>query len=231
MPGDDHRGTDYVSPMSTRRVQSRAEELANALTHGSGLAASLIGLPFLVWVARAHGDRLQIIACAIFAVTLVLLYGASTLYHALPVSPTKQLLRTVDHVAIYLVIAGSYTPFVLGLLRGAWGWTLFGLVWGLAVAGTLYKLLLGFRFPRFSTWLYLGMGWLAVVAVGPLTRVLPPAGLAWIVAGGLCYTAGVVFYVRDHRPYHHAAWHLFVVAGSACHYIAVWRYATGAVVG
>jgi hemolysin III len=213
--------------MSEHRPQSRREELANALTHGSGLAASLAGLPLLVWVASAHGNLRQIVACSVFATSLVILYGASTIYHALPTSRAKHVLRIIDHVAIYLLIAGSYTPFTLGVLHGAWGWTLFGLIWAAAAVGVLHKTVLGFRFPRLSVLMYLGMGWLAVVAIGPLARALPHAGLAWLVAGGLCYTAGVVFYVRDHLPYRHALWHLFVVAGSGCHYAAVLWYATG----
>jgi len=213
--------------MTHDRPQSRREELVNALTHGSGLAASLVGLPLLVWVSSSRGDIRQIVACSIFATSLVVLYTASTLYHALPTSRAKHVFRVIDHVAIYLLIAGSYTPFTLGVLRGAWGWTLLGLVWAAAAVGIMHKTLLGFRFPRLSILMYLGMGWLAVVAIGPLARALPPAGLAWLVAGGLCYTAGVVFYVRDHLPYRHAFWHLFVVAGSGCHYAAVLWYATG----
>jgi hemolysin III len=213
--------------MNLDRPQSRHEEFANVLTHGSALAASLVGLPPLIWVATAEGDIWQVLACGVFATSLVLLYAASTIYHALPPSRAKQILRIVDHVAIYLLIAGSYTPFTLGVLRGAWGWTLFGVVWGLAVVGILHKTVLGFRFPRLSTLMYLGMGWLALVAIGPLARALPPAGLAWLLAGGLCYTAGVALYVRDHLPYRHALWHLLVLAGSTCHYMAVIRYTTG----
>ncbi|HSE66939.1 MAG TPA: hemolysin III family protein [Gemmatimonadales bacterium] len=213
--------------MTHGRPQSRREELANVVTHGSGLAASLVGLPPLIWVANAHGDAWQIVACSVFAASLVVLYGASTIYHVLPTSPAKHVLRIIDHVAIYLLIAGSYTPFTLGVLRGAWGWTLFGMVWGMAAVGILHKTLLGFRFPRFSTLMYLAMGWLAVVAIGPLTRALPAAGLTLLFAGGLCYTAGVVLFARDHLPYRHALWHVCVVAGSACHYAAVLQYATG----
>ena len=186
-------------------------------------------MPILVLVAARHGDVRQVVACSIFATTLVLLYAASTAYHAVSGDRAKQALRVVDHVAIYLLIAGTYTPFVFGLLRGVLSWTLLGVVWGLAIFGILYKTLLGFRFPRLSTALYIGMGWLAVVAIPPLARAMPPAGLAWLIAGGLCYTGGVVFYVRGHRPYRHAVWHLFVLAGSACHYAAVLGYATGVV--
>jgi hemolysin III len=213
--------------VTLRRPQSLREEVVNALIHGLGLTASLLGLPLLLRAASTNGAAREMIACGIFASSLVLLYAASTIYHALPASRAKHVLRVIDHVAIYLLIAGSYTPFTLSVLRGTWGWTLFWLVWGLAGVGILHKTLLGFRFPRLSTMMYLGMGWLAIVAIGPLARTLPPAGLAWLVAGGLCYTAGVVFYVRDHLPYRHALWHLLVLAGSGCHYAAVFRYATG----
>lgn len=212
--------------MSSHRPQSRPEEWANALTHGTGLAASLIGLPTLVLVAAKGGSARQIVASSVFAATLVILYAASTLYHALPLSRAKRILRVVDHSAIYLLIAGSYTPFTLGVLSGAWGWSLFGVIWGLAAVGILYKTLLGIRFPRLSVLLYVGMGWLAVLAIGPLAAALPAEGLAWLIAGGLCYTAGVPFYVRDRLRYRHAVWHLFVLAGSACHYAAVLQYAT-----
>lgn len=213
--------------MKPNRPQSRREELANALTHGAGLTASLVGLPPLVWMATTRGDALNIVACSVFAVGLIILYASSTAYHAAPASRAKHVLRVIDHVAIYLLIAATYTPFALAVLRGAWGWTLFGVVWALAVIGVLHKTFLGFRLPRLSTLMYLGMGWLAIVAIGPLTRALPPSGLVLLFAGGLCYTAGVALYVRDHLPYRHALWHLFVIAGSGCHYAAVMRYATG----
>lgn len=214
--------------MTTHRTQSRREELLNALTHGSGLGASLIGFPLLILVAMRGGDVLQIVGCAVFAVTLVLLYASSTLYHAFPVSPAKQTLRLLDHIAIYLLIAGTYTPFALGVLRGTWGWTLLALIWLLAALGILSKVYLGHRYPKISTAMYLGMGWLAIFAIRPLAAALPPAGLTWLVAGGLCYTLGVVFYVQDWRRYRHAVWHLFVLGGSAFHYAAVFRFATGA---
>ena len=215
--------------MTVHRPQTRREELANALIHGSGLAASLVGLPLLLWVVGAHGSTRQVVACSVFAVTLVFLYTSSTVYHAIPASRTraKHVMRIVDHIAIYLLIAGSYTPLTLGVLNGTWGWTLFGIIWGLAVLGILHKTILGFRFPRLSTVMYLGMGWLAVIGAGPLMRILPPGGLAWLVAGGLFYTAGVIFYQRDYLPYRHAWWHVMVLAGSVCHFTAVLRYATG----
>jgi len=214
--------------MTTHRPQSRREELLNALTHGSGLGASLLGFPLLLLVATRSGDPRQIIGCAVFAVTLVLLYAASTLYHALPVSPAKHTLRLLDHIAIYLLIAGTYTPFALGVLRGTWGWALLTLIWTLAAVGIFSKIHLGHRYPRISTAMYLGMGWLVIFAIRPLAAALPRAGLTWLIAGGLCYTAGVVFYVQDWRRYRHAIWHLFVLTGSACHYAAVLQYATRA---
>ena len=211
--------------MAHRRPLTRAEEVANALTHGLGLLGSVVALPVLVVTALAKGDALLVVGFSVFGATMVALYAASTIYHALPPSRAKQLFRVVDHVAIYLLIAGSYTPFTFGVLRGAWGWTLSGIVWSLAIVGILLKTTVGFRFPRASTVLYLSMGWLAVVAAKPLAAAVPGAGLAWIIAGGLLYTGGVVFYARDYRPWHHTVWHLFVLGGSACHFMAVWRYA------
>ena len=213
--------------MKPNRPQTRREELANALTHGAGLTASLVGLPPLIWMAATRGDALNIVACSVFAIGLVILYASSTAYHAVQTSRAKHILRVIDHVAIYLLIAATYTPFTLAVLRGAWGWSLFSVVWGLAVIGVLQKTFLGFRLPRLSTLMYLGMGWLGLVAIGPLTRALPAPGLALLLAGGLCYTAGVALYIRDHLPYRHALWHLFVIAGSGCHYAAVLQYATG----
>lgn len=211
--------------MAHHRPLTRAEEVANALTHGLGLLGSIVALPVLVVTALAKGDALLVVGYSVFGATMVALYAASTIYHALPPSRAKQLFRVVDHVAIYLLIAGSYTPFTFGVLRGAWGWTLSGIVWSLAIVGILLKTTVGFRFPRASTVLYLSMGWLAVVAAKPLAAAVPGAGLAWIIAGGLLYTGGVVFYARDYRPWHHTVWHLFVLGGSACHFMAVWRYA------
>jgi hemolysin III len=209
------------------RIEAAAsgEEIANAVTHGLGLAASLILLPFLVGASASRGDLRLLVGCCVFAGSLVTLYAASTVYHALPTSRAKQVLQIIDHGAIYLLIAGTYTPFTLGVLRGVWGWTLFGIVWGLAAMGILYKSLLGLRFPRFSIWLYLLMGWLAIFAVRPLAQALPRAGLLWLLVGGLLYTVGTIFYLRDRPRYSHTIWHLFVLGGSACHVVAVWAYA------
>jgi hemolysin III len=203
----------------------RAEEIANSVTHGLGLLASLVGLPVLVLAAAGRGDALQVVGASVFGASLVALYAASTTYHAWPPSRTRRILRLVDHAAIHLLIAGTYTPFTLGVLRGAWGWTLFGLVWSLAALGIVAKALLGIRHPRLSTSLYVAMGWLGIVAIEPMMERLPAAGLAWILAGGLFYTAGVAFYAAERLRYGHAVWHLFVLGGSACHFVAVLRYA------
>ena len=208
--------------MTEARPQSLGEEIANSIVHGAGMLASIAALLVLMLAAAGQHDVWQIVGGAIFGATLILLYLASTIYHALPAGRAKRILRVLDHSAIYLLIAGTYTPFTLGALRGPWGWALLGTIWTLALFGIAAKSTLGFRFPRLSTLLYIGMGWLVVVAAHPLVTRVSPAGLAWLVAGGLCYTGGVVFYATDTRiRYGHAVWHLFVLAGSACHFAAV----------
>jgi hemolysin III len=197
------------------------EELANALTHGAGLVASAAGAAVLIVLAALHGDAWKIVGSAVFSATLVLLYTASTLYHAARTPKARARLQVFDHCAIYLLIAGTYTPFTLVGLRGGWGWSLFGVIWGLAVAGVVFKLFFTGRFPRLSTAIYLAMGWLVIVAAVPMTTRFSPATLAWLVAGGLAYTAGTAFYVSRRIPYAHAIWHLFVLAGSVCHFAAV----------
>ena len=195
-------------------------ELANALTHGAGAVAALAGGAVLIAFAVAYGDVMKVVTSAVFAATLVLLYTASTLYHAVRSPTLKARLQVFDHCAIYLLIAGTYTPFALVGLRGGWGWSLFGVAWGLAVAGVIFKLFFTGRFPRVSTAIYLGMGWMVVVAAVPMLERLSVATLAWMMAGGLAYTGGTVFY-HSRRPYAHAVWHLFVLAGSVCHFAAV----------
>jgi hemolysin III len=162
----------------------------------------------------------------VFAATMLLLYLTSTLYHALPRNKAKRVFRVLDHGAIFLLIAGTYTPFTLGVLRGAWGWTLFGLVWSLALFGIVLKAVGGIRYPRLSTALYIGMGWLAIIAVRPLLLHVPPSGLLWLVGGGVAYTAGVAFYAAERLRYGHFVWHLFVLTGTSCHFWAVLWYAT-----
>lgn len=204
------------------RPQSRGEELANSVSHGLGLLAAAVAAPFLVVVAVDHGDTAFIAGASVFAATTLLLYLTSTLYHALPAGTAKRVFRVIEHSAIYLLIAGTYTPFTLGVLRGAWGWTLFGLVWGMALAGVVLKVFDRLSHPVVSTGLYLAMGWLIVIAADPLYARVPAAGLLWLVAGGLAYTVGVAFFMTDSRlRYGHFVWHLFVMAGTSCHYVAV----------
>jgi hemolysin III len=211
---------------ATRRIQTRGEEIANSISHGLGLLAAVVATPFLIQHAARHGDAGPIVGASIFAATMVLLYLASTLYHALPAGRAKRVFRVIEHSAIFLLIAGTYTPFTLGVLRGAWGWTLLGLVWGIALAGVTLKALNRLTHPIFTTSLYLLMGWLIVIAIHPLSESVPASGLLWLVAGGLAYTVGVAFFAFDSRlRYGHFIWHLFVMAGTACHYFAVLGYA------
>jgi len=204
--------------------QSPGEELANSISHGIGLLAALAGAPFLIVAEVRRGDPAGIVGGSIFAATLIVLYLASTLYHALPRNNVKRIFRTLDHGAIFLMIAGTYTPFTLGVLRGPWGWTLFGLVWGLAIAGIALKAMVGARYPRTSTALYLVMGWLVLLAIKPIWLHVPGWGLFWLAAGGLAYTGGVAFFQARSLRFHHTIWHLFVLAGSACHFAAVFWY-------
>ena len=197
------------------------EERANVVTHGLGLIASIVVTVLLVVMAARRGDPWEIVGAAIFGATLIALYAASTLYHAARRPVFKQRLMIVDHCAIYLLIAGSYTPFMLGELRGGWGWSLFGVIWGLAAAGIVFKLFFTGRFRLLSTAVYIAMGWLALIALGPMLRHLPHSTVAWLVAGGVAYTAGTPFYHSARIKYGHAIWHSFVLTGSACHAIAV----------
>ncbi len=214
--------------LAVDRLQTPGEEVANAVTHGLGALLSVAALPLLVWQSQRQGSAADIVAASVFGATLLILYATSALYHALPRGTAKRLFNRLDHAAIYLLIAGSYTPFTLGVLEGAWGWSLFGVVWGAAAVGVAAKLLNRLRHPGWSTGLYVAMGWVAVVAAGPLVQRMPAAGLAWLVAGGLCYTLGAVVFMLDNRlRYAHAVWHLFVLAGSVCHFFAAFGYVHG----
>jgi len=218
--------TETGTRLHADRVQTPGEEIANAVTHGLAWLLALVALPLLVWQAQRRGGAADIVAASVFGATLVLLYGISTLYHALPAGAAKRWFCRFDHAAIYLLIAGSYTPFTLGVLHGPWGWSLFGVVWAAAAVGVAVKLLNRLRHPWLSTGLYVAMGWVAVVAAGPLVERMPLAGLAWLVAGGLCYTLGALVFMFDSRVrYAHAVWHLFVLAGSVCHFFAAFGYA------
>ena len=209
----------------TERSQTPGEEIANSVSHGVALLAAVIGVPFLL-VAVRHLPSPSIVGTCVFAATMVLLYLASTLYHALPPGRAKQMFMKLDHGAIYLFIAGSYTPFALGAMAGAWGWTLFGLVWAMAVVGITLKTFDRLTHPLLSTGLYLAMGWLVLIAAVPLARQVAPMGIALLVAGGVAYTAGVVFFLLDSRVrYAHTVWHGFVMTGTGFHFFAVMGYA------
>jgi hemolysin III len=215
---------DDIEPRR-RHEPSLGEEIANSVSHGVGVVAALAATPFLVLSAARRGDPLAIVGSSMFAGSLVILYVASTLYHALPRNRAKRLFRIIDHSAIFLLIAGTYTPFTLGVLRGGLGWTLFAVVWGFAVLGVTLKSVAGIGYPRLSTALYLAMGWLALIAIRPLWAHVPVAGWLWLIAGGLAYTGGVAFYAAERVRYGHFVWHLFVLVGSMCHFFAVLWYA------
>jgi len=200
------------------------EETINAVTHGLGAVLGAVGLTVLVVLAALRGDAWQIASCSIYGATLVLLFTGSTLYHSFRSPRVKHVFRIIDHSSIYLLIAGTYTPFLLVSLRGRWGWSLFGVVWGLALAGIVFQIFFVRRFRLLQTLLYLAMGWLALVAARPLLASVPKPGLLWLLAGGLFYSLGAVFYLWKRLPFHHGIWHLFVLAGSACHYFAILFY-------
>lgn len=217
-----------MQPSLTRlkREQSVGEETANAVSHGIGLIAALIGTPFLIQHALRAGDATFVVGVSIFCATMILLYLGSTIYHALPVGKAKRVFLTVEHSAIFLLIAGTYTPFTFGILKGAWGWTLFGIVWSLAVVGISLKIFEKQQHLILTTSLYLLMGWVILIAIEPLMANMPTAGLLWLLAGGLSYTVGVAFFATDSKlKYGHFIWHLFVIAGTSCHYFAVLWYA------
>lgn len=200
------------------------EELANAVTHGIGVALSVAGLVLMVVVAATYGTAWHVTSVAIFGASLVLLYTSSTLYHSVPEMDRKRMLRKFDHAAIFLLIAGTYTPFLLVSLRGPLGWSLFGVIWGLAVAGIALKFWFAGRFKVISTIIYLAMGWLVVLVFEPMLAAVGAGGLVLLLGGGLCYTLGAGFYLWKRLPYHHAIWHLCVLGGSGCHWAAVFFY-------
>jgi len=202
--------------------QSLGEELANSISHGLGLIGALIGAPILMLAAWRGGDRLFFLGTAVFAGAMLLVYLGSMLYHAWPRGTLKSIFQVIDHSAIFLLIAGTYTPFTLGPLRGAWGWTILALVWTLAIFGVILKSVTGTqRRKGLSMALYLGMGWLILVAFRPLLLNVPSSGLVWLVAGGIAYTGGVYFFVSKRRRYTHFVWHLFVLLGTVCHFFAI----------
>ena len=200
------------------------DEWANSLTHGFGLFLSFIGMFLLLLTPIHEGNHLKIIIFGVYGLTLILLYAASTIYHFVESPRLKQIFRTVDHCAIYLLIAGSYTPFTILLLQGTWGWSLFTTIWILAFLGIIFTVFFRHRFKILSTTIYLIMGWMVLFAAGPLMDSLHHNGFYWLIGGGFCYTAGVLFYVMDKRRFYHAIWHLFVLLGSICHFLAIFFY-------
>lgn len=213
--------------MQTELIQNEysvGEEIVNTATHGVGILLSIAALTVLVAFSSLNGDVWHIASTSIYGTTLILLYTASSLYHAIPYSKAKQVLRRLDHAAIFFLIAGTYTPFVLVNLRGPWGWTLFGLVWGIAIPGVLLELVSRKRYKRLSLSLYLGLGWLVLIAIKPMLVSVETNGLILLLTGGLCYSLGVIFYVWKRLTYNHAIWHLFVLAGSALHFFSVLFY-------
>jgi hemolysin III len=211
--------------ISSERQQSLGEEIANSVSSGLCLLAIIAGIPFLFRSAVQRGDRLSLAGAIVFAASMVALYLTSTVYHALPQSRVKNLFLRFDQSAIFLFIAGSYTPFTLGALRGNLGWTLFGLVWASAIFGIALTLFGELQNRWFSTWVYVGIGWIGLFAARSVSQHIPLEGLLWIVAGGLAYTTGVFFFIAKRLRYAHFIWHLFVAAGTACHFWAVLRYA------
>lgn len=216
--------TTPVTPEFDQPDYSTQEEIAHAVTHGIGAVAGIVGLAVLVGFASRFGDMWHVLSCSIFGATLIILYTASTLYHSIPIPEAKRVLRVIDHASIYLLIAGSYTPYLLVTFRDSFGWPLFILVWGMAIVGVVFKIFFTGRFNRLSTLLYVGMGWVALLVIKPLIDGLPLGALVLMFAGGLAYTGGVVFYLWESLRYHHAIWHGFVLAGSVLHYLAVLFY-------
>ena len=203
---------------------SQNEEIAHSVTHGIGALLSVLGLAILVVYSSKYGDAWHIVSTSIYGATLIALYTSSTLYHAIKIPNIKRLLQKLDHAAIFLLIAGTYTPFTLVNLRGGWGWTLFGIVWSIAIAGMIMELVVKKRYKVVSIGLYLGLGWIVMIAIGPLMDSIASGGLILLLIGGLFYSLGVVFYVWKRLLYHHAIWHLFVLVGSAFHFFAVFIY-------
>ncbi len=203
---------------------SLSEEIANSVTHGIGIVLAIAGLAVLTAFASLFGTVWHIVSCSVFGGTMILLYTASTLYHSVPWAKAKAVLRVIDHSSIFLLIAGTYTPFTLVSLRGAWGWSLFGIVWGLAVAGILLEIFLPKKLRFIIITLYVAMGWTIVVAVKPMFAAVAPGGMWLLLIGGLCYTLGIPFYLKKFIPFNHAIWHLFVLAGTIFHFFAILLY-------
>lgn len=206
------------------RYYSRAEEIINVVTHGIGFLLSIAAVSILVVFASLEGTAWHIVSFAIYGASLVVLYFASTAFHLSRNQKTRNRLNVFDHASIYLLIAGTYTPFALVTLNGPWGWSIFGVVWGLAIAGIILKLFYTGRFNTLSTLLYIFLGWIILIAIGPLTSALSFAGLMWLFAGGMFYTIGAVFFLLNRLPFNHAIFHVLIICGSICHFVAIFWY-------
>ncbi|MGO2356444.1 MAG: PAQR family membrane homeostasis protein TrhA [Marinomonas foliarum] len=214
-----------MGKLTSNRHQSLGEEVANSISHGLGLIAAIVGTPFLILSAIRYADLSYVVGVSVFSATMIILYLASTLYHAMPKGKLKYVFRVIDHSAVYLLIAGTYTPFMLGVLGGAWGWSLLISVWVLASVGVGLKAFGKVSHPAVSTILYVVLGWLILIAIKPLVALMAPTGLLLLVLGGVLYTLGVVFFVLDSRlRYGHLVWHLFVLGGTVCHYFSIYFY-------
>lgn len=210
--------------MENLKFYTKGEEIANAITHGIGVLLAIAALVLLIFCGINYGDVWYIVSSIIYGVTLIMLYLGSTLYHSIPNMKAKKILRIVDHASIFLLIAGTYTPFTLTILRGGLGWTIFGVIWGCTIFGIVMKIFFLEKFEKFSTFMYIGMGWFVVVAIRDIIVYMPRAGLTLLVLGGLAYTVGCIFYAKDKWPYNHAIWHIFVLAGSALHFLSILLY-------
>ena len=209
---------------ASKRLYTLGEEIVHSITHGVGVGLSIAGLTVLVVLAALYGNVYQIVGFSIYGATLIILYLASTLYHSFQHPQVKHVFKVIDHASIYLLIAGTYTPFLLVSLRGTWGWSLLVIIWGLALLGVSFKTLFIHRFQKLSVLTYILMGWLSVVATKELVANIPVGGVIWLAVGGVIYTVGVIFYALHRIPYTHAVWHIFVLGGSICHYFAVLFY-------
>ncbi len=219
---DKSKQKEYTT--SSSNFYSVGEEIANSIIHGVGAGLSIAGLTILVVLGALYGNAWHIVSFSIYGSALILLYLASTLYHSFQKPKIKRVFKILDHVAIFVLIAGTYTPFMLVNLRGPWGWSLFGIIWGLAIMGIIFKLFFIDRFERFSLLIYLLMGWLCIIATRQMLMEIPTGGLLWLISGGLLYTSGVLFYQWKNLRYSHAIWHLFVLGGSICHYFSILFY-------
>jgi len=201
-----------------------SEEIANSITHAIGIALGIVAVVlFSVFATKQH-NAWKAVSGILFGGSIIVLYLSSTLYHSIQIERLRRFFKTLDHSSIYLLIAGTYTPFCLVTIHGGWGWSIFGVIWGLAITGLIFKLFFVYRFNTLSTFLYVAMGWIAVIAIKPIVNNLSLPGIEWLFAGGLFYTFGIIFYLADNRRFNHAIWHLFVLAGTLCHFFAVLYY-------